>query len=86
MSVLDDYMVSPDVSFIDKTRVQAQVPVLRALTLDIIAARTDSTCNRFFCLAHWRGRRAYFAELLRVSEPNLSRQPRVSDWAIRAAK
>ena len=33
MGVLDDYMVSPDVSFLDKTRIQAQVlvPVLRAL-------------------------------------------------------
>jgi predicted ArsR family transcriptional regulator len=33
MTVLDDYMVSPDVSFLDKTRIQAQVlvPVLRAL-------------------------------------------------------
>jgi hypothetical protein len=33
MTVLDDYMASPDVSFLDKTRIQAQVlvPVLRAL-------------------------------------------------------
>ena len=33
MGVLDDYMVSPNVSFLDKTRIQAQalVPVLRAL-------------------------------------------------------
>src|SRR6516225_2349812 len=33
MGVLDDYMVSPDVSFLDKTRIQAQVlvPVVRAL-------------------------------------------------------
>ena len=27
MTVLDDYMVSPDVSFLDKTRIQAKVLV-----------------------------------------------------------
>jgi len=33
MTVLDDYMVSPDVSFLDKTRIQAQV-LASALTCE----------------------------------------------------
>src|ERR1700736_2999305 len=37
MSVLDDYLVAPDISLLDKTRIQAQVlvPVLRALRAEL---------------------------------------------------
>jgi len=37
MSVLDDYLVDPKLSLLDKTRIQAQVlvPVLRALRSEL---------------------------------------------------
>jgi predicted ArsR family transcriptional regulator len=44
MSVLDDYLVNPDLSLLDKTRIQAQVlvPVLRALRLELGKERADA--------------------------------------------
>ena len=37
MGVLDDYMVAPDISLLEKTRIQAQVlvPVLRTLRAEV---------------------------------------------------
>ena len=42
--VLDDYLVDPEVSLLDKTRIQAQVlvPVLRALRAELGNARADA--------------------------------------------
>jgi hypothetical protein len=61
MSVLDDYMVSPDVSLIDKTRIQAQVlvPVLRALREEIGKDKADALVKR--ALREWS--RALFAAI-----------------------
>jgi len=44
MSVLDDYLVDPNLSLLDKTRIQAQVlvPVLRALRAEIGKERADA--------------------------------------------
>jgi hypothetical protein len=44
MSVLDDYLVDPNLSLLDKTRIQAQVlvPVLRALRAEICKDRADA--------------------------------------------
>ena len=43
MSVLDDYLVDPKLSLLDKTRIQAQVlvPVLRALRLELGKEKAD---------------------------------------------
>ena len=43
-SVLDDYLVDPNVSLLDKTRIQAQVlvPVLRALRAELGADKADA--------------------------------------------
>ena len=44
MNVLDDYMVDPRLSLLDKTRIQAQVlvPVLRALRAELGKERADT--------------------------------------------
>jgi len=44
MSVLDDYMVDPRLSLLDKTRIQAQVlvPVLRALRSELGKEKADA--------------------------------------------
>ncbi len=44
MNVLDDYMVDPRLSLLDKTRIQAQVlvPVLRALRTELGQERADA--------------------------------------------
>ena len=44
MSVLDDYLVVPQVSLLDKTRIQAQVlvPVLRALRAELGKDKADA--------------------------------------------
>ena len=44
MSVLDDYLVDPKLSLLDKTRIQAQVlvPVLRALRMEIGKTAADA--------------------------------------------
>ncbi len=43
-SVLDDYLVDPKISFLDKTRIQAQVlvPVLRALRAELGKDKADA--------------------------------------------
>jgi L-2-amino-thiazoline-4-carboxylic acid hydrolase len=48
MSVLDDYLVVPDVSLLDKTRIQAQVlvPVLRALRAELGRDKADAIVKR----------------------------------------
>jgi len=44
MNVLDDYMVDPRLSLLDKTRIQAQVlvPVLRALRVELGKEKADA--------------------------------------------
>ena len=44
MSVLDDYLVDPRLSLLDKTRIQAQVlvPLLRALRAELGKEKTDA--------------------------------------------
>ena len=44
MGVLDDYLVDPNLSLLDKTRIQAQVlvPVLRALRAELGKERADA--------------------------------------------
>src|SRR5262245_45372923 len=48
MSVLDDYLVDPRLSLLDKTRIQAQVlvPVLQALRLELGKPTADAIVKR----------------------------------------
>ena len=48
MNVLDDYMVDPRLSLLDKTRIQAQVlvPVLRALRTELGKERADTIADK----------------------------------------
>ena len=59
--VLDDYMVDPDVSLLDKTRIQAQVlvPVLRALRAELGKDKADAIVKQ--ALRDWS--RQLFAEI-----------------------
>ena len=52
-SVLDGYMVNPDVSLLDKTRIQAQVlvPVLRALRAELGKDKADALVKK--ALSEW---------------------------------
>jgi hypothetical protein len=61
MTVLDDYLVDPDLSLLDKTRIQAQVlvPVLRALRAELGNARADAIVKG--ALRGWS--RQLFAEI-----------------------
>ena len=45
MGVLDDFMVNPNISLLDKTRIQAQVlvPVMRAMRAEIGREKADAT-------------------------------------------
>ena len=53
MSVLDDYMVDPKLSLLDKTRIQAQVlvPLLRALRAELGKEKADAIVKD--ALRHW---------------------------------
>jgi hypothetical protein len=53
MSVLDDYLVAPDISLLDKTRIQAQVlvPVLRALRAELGKDKADAIVRQ--ALREW---------------------------------
>ena len=48
MSVLDDYLVDPKLSLLDKTRIQAQilVPLLRALRAELGREKADAIARR----------------------------------------
>jgi hypothetical protein len=48
MGVLDDYMVDPKISLLDKTRIQAQVlvPVMQALRAEIGKEKADALVRR----------------------------------------
>jgi hypothetical protein len=48
MSLLDDYMVDPNLSLLDKTRIQAQVlvPVLRALRSELGKKKADAIVKK----------------------------------------
>ena len=53
MSVLDDYMIDPRLSLLDKTRIQAQVlvPLLRALRAELGEEKADAIARR--ALRNW---------------------------------
>jgi hypothetical protein len=53
MSVLDDYLVAPEISLLDKTRIQAQVlvPVLRALRGELGKDKADAIVKQ--ALRYW---------------------------------
>jgi hypothetical protein len=53
MSVLDDYLVLPEISLLDKTRIQAQVlvPVLRALRAELGKEKADAIVRQ--ALREW---------------------------------
>jgi predicted ArsR family transcriptional regulator len=61
MSVLDDYLVAPEISLLDKTRIQAQVlvPVLRALRTELGKDKADAIVKQ--ALREWS--RALFAAI-----------------------
>ena len=61
MSMLDDYMVDPKVSLLDKTRIQAQVlvPVLRALRAELGKEKADAIVKE--ALRQWS--KALFAAI-----------------------
>src|SRR5471030_681962 len=48
MGVLDDYLVNPDISLLDKTRIQAQVlvPVMRALRAELGREKADAIVTK----------------------------------------
>jgi predicted ArsR family transcriptional regulator len=48
MNVLDDYMIDPSLSLLDKTRIQAQVlvPVLRALRTELGQEKADAIARQ----------------------------------------
>ena len=56
MSVLDDYLIDPRISLMDKTRIQAQVlvPVLRALRSELGKDKADAVVKR--ALRDWSKR------------------------------
>ena len=56
MSVLDDYMVDPRLSLLDKTRIQAQVlvPMLRALRAELGQEKADAIARQ--ALRDWSKR------------------------------
>jgi hypothetical protein len=53
MGVLDDYLVVPEISLLDKTRIQAQVlvPVLRALRAELGKEKADAVVRQ--ALREW---------------------------------
>jgi predicted ArsR family transcriptional regulator len=59
--VLDDYMVDPNVSFLDRARIQAQVlvPVMRALRAELGREKADALVKQ--ALSDWS--RQLFAEI-----------------------
>lgn len=61
MGVLDDYLVNPDISLLDKTRIQAQVlvPVMRALRAELGREKADALVSG--ALREWS--RKVFAEI-----------------------
>jgi hypothetical protein len=56
MNVLDDYLVAPEISLLDKTRIQAQliVPVLRALRAELGKEKADALVKQ--ALRDWSRR------------------------------
>jgi hypothetical protein len=61
MGVLDDFMVNPDISLLDKTRIQAQVlePVMRAMRDEIGREKADALVR--VALREWS--RQIFADI-----------------------
>jgi hypothetical protein len=72
MSVLDDYMVAPEISLLDKTRIQAQVlvPVLRALRTEFGKDKADAIVKQ--ALRDWS--RELFAAIGKAIEGSTRRK------------
>jgi L-2-amino-thiazoline-4-carboxylic acid hydrolase len=75
MDVLDDYLVNPQISVLEKTRIQAQVlvPVLRAMRAELGKAKADALVKD--ALQTWS--RELFAEIARGIEGSGRRK-----WAV----
>lgn len=74
MSLLDDYMVDPNLSLLDKTRIQAQVlvPVLRALRAELGKEEADAIVREAL--------RAWSSQLFRGISDGIGGAPR-RKWA-----
>lgn len=74
MSVLDEYLVDPSISFLSRTRIQAQVlvPVLRALRAEIGKQKADALVREAL--------RAWSKELFRAIGHGIAGSPR-RKWA-----
>jgi predicted ArsR family transcriptional regulator len=72
MSVLDEYLVDPSVSFLARTRIQAQVPVLRALRAELGKKKADALVREAL--------RAWSKELFRAIGDGIAGSPR-RKWA-----
>ena len=75
MDVLDDYLVNPQISVLEKTRIQAQVlvPVLRAMRAEFGKAKADALVKD--ALQAWS--RQLFAEIAKGIEGSGRRK-----WAV----
>jgi len=75
MDVLDDYLVNPQISVLEKTRIQAQVlvPVLRAMRAELGKAKADALVKE--ALQAWS--RQLFAEIAKSIEGSGRRK-----WAV----
>ena len=79
--VLDDYMVDPSLSFLDKTRIQAQVlvPVLRALRAELGKDKADAIVKQ--ALRDWS--KQMFAAIGEGVDQNFAEQNYASDGLAR---
>jgi hypothetical protein len=79
MNVLDDYLVDPKLSLLDKTRIQAQVlvPVLRALRAELGKEKADAIVKQ--ALRGWS--KQLFADIAR----DIAGRPRRKWAALQAA-
>jgi hypothetical protein len=68
MSVVDDHLVDPKLSLLDKTRIQAQVlmPVLRTLRAELGKAKADALMHRGKSTIIQSPRRRQRAEMLEL--------------------
>jgi len=74
MSALDDYLVNPELSLLDKTRIQAQVlvPVLRALRSELGKEKADAIVKQAL--------RVWSQELFATLDDGIAGSPR-RKWA-----
>ena len=88
MSVIDDYLVDPDISLLDKTRMQAQVlvPLVRALRTELGKDKADAIVKR--ALRDWSKQllRARSASASKAARDASGRQSRRHGLRSRARK